>query len=143
MSEDGTKQVAAGSVAGKQLQAIVGEIERVNEEIKELQEQRKEMFSHAKDSGFSVATIKDVLKLRKMEPEERETRLSLIDQYMAALGMLRGTPLGDAAAAAFTAGKQTDVEDAIAGTGDYVDQVIAGGAKKRKGAGGAGSASTH
>lgn len=140
VSEVGTKQVGAGSVAGKQLSAIFSEIERINEGIKELQDERKDVFAHAKDSGFSVAAIKDVLKLRKMEADERTTRLGLIDEYMNALGMLADTPLGEAAARAFTAGDQTDVEDAIGSSGDFADGAKPG---RKRGGKGAGTTSTH
>lgn len=41
--------------------------------------------------------IRKVLAIRKKDAEQRDIEQTLIDTYMAALGMLSDTPLGQAA----------------------------------------------
>ncbi|WP_156477966.1 GapR family DNA-binding domain-containing protein, partial [Acetobacter malorum] len=44
-------------------------------------------FSEAKSAGFDVKIIKQILKLRKMEPAQVEEQETLLDIYRRALGM--------------------------------------------------------
>ncbi len=46
------------------------------------------MFSEAKGTGFDVKIMRQVLKLRKMKPEERMELSELLDIYLQALGMV-------------------------------------------------------
>jgi uncharacterized protein (UPF0335 family) len=87
----------SNSIAGDRLKSFIERIERLDVEKKEIADQIKEVFAEAKAEGFSVATMKDVIKLRKMEVDERQMRLDQIDLYMHALGMLSDTPLGQSA----------------------------------------------
>lgn len=57
----------------------------------------REAFAEAKLVGFDTTTLKVVLKLRKMTPEQRKERRALEAIYLAALGMLEGDPLTDEA----------------------------------------------
>lgn len=54
-------------------------------------------LADAKSDGFDGVTIRAVLKLRKMTPEQRSERRALEAIYMAALGMLEGEGLPDEA----------------------------------------------
>lgn len=51
----------------------------------------------AKADGYDGATLKAILKLRKMTPNQRAERRALEAIYLAALGMLEGDPLPDEA----------------------------------------------
>lgn len=77
------------------LREYVARIERLDEEIKEYQEMKKSVFAEAKAMGFDVKAIRACLKLRKQEPHEIEEQQAIVDTYMAALGHLSGTDLGD------------------------------------------------
>jgi uncharacterized protein (UPF0335 family) len=72
-------------VAGDQLRAIVERIEHVEEEIKELNEAKKEIFLEAKSNGFDVKVIREVLRLRKQDQKEREELDELLDVYLRAI----------------------------------------------------------
>lgn len=54
-------------------------------------------FEAAGHDGFDTKTLKVVLKLRKMSPAERQERRALEAIYLAALGMLEGEALPEAA----------------------------------------------
>ena len=43
------------------------------------------MFAEAKGEGFDVKILKEIIKLRKQDQEERDERESLLDLYMRAM----------------------------------------------------------
>jgi uncharacterized protein (UPF0335 family) len=75
----------SGDVAGDQLRTIVERIEQVEEEIRELTEARKEIYLEAKGNGFDVKVLREIIKLRKQDEEEREEHETLLDIYMRAI----------------------------------------------------------
>ena len=72
-------------VAGDQLRAIVERIERVEEEIKELTEGKKEIYLEAKGNGFDVKILREVIRVRKQDQKERDEQESLLDLYLQAI----------------------------------------------------------
>ena len=42
--------------------------------------------------------MREVIRIRKMDQDDYDERLALLDTYMNAIGMLKGTPLGEAGA---------------------------------------------
>jgi uncharacterized protein (UPF0335 family) len=72
-------------VAGDQLRAIVERIEHVEEEIKELNEAKKEIYLEAKSNGFDVKVIREVVRLRKQDQKERDELDELVDVYLRAI----------------------------------------------------------
>ncbi|MGO1079913.1 DUF2312 domain-containing protein [Inquilinus sp. CA228] len=87
----------SGGVAADRLLRFIERLERLDEEIAGLKDDRKEVVIEAKSTGFDARTIGEILKLRKLSQEERDEREALLDIYKAALGMLSDTPLGAAA----------------------------------------------
>ena len=75
-----------GGVAGDQLRAFVERIEHIEEEIKGLTEDKKEIFAEAKGEGFDVKILKEVIRIRKQGQEERKEHESLLEVYLHALG---------------------------------------------------------
>jgi uncharacterized protein (UPF0335 family) len=72
-------------VAGDQLRAIVERIERVEEEIRELTEGKKEIYLEAKGNGFDVKILREVIRVRKQDQNERDEQESLLDLYLQAI----------------------------------------------------------
>ena len=72
-------------VAGDQLRAIVERIEHIDEEIKELNEGKKEIYFEAKGNGYDVKVLREVIRLRKQEQNERDEHASLLDVYLQAI----------------------------------------------------------
>lgn len=72
-------------VPGDQLRAFVERLEHVEEEIKALTEDKKEIFAEAKGEGFDVKILKEVIRLRKQDQEERQEHESLLEVYLHAL----------------------------------------------------------
>ena len=80
-----------------QLRAIVERIERLEDDKKVISADIGEVYAEAKANGFDTKIIRKVVALRKKEAAARDEEQALLDTYMAALGMLSDTPLGQAA----------------------------------------------
>jgi uncharacterized protein (UPF0335 family) len=72
-------------VPGNQLRAIVERIEQVEDEIKDLNEAKKEIYAEAKSNGFDVKVLREVIRLRKQDQKERDEQETLLDVYMQAI----------------------------------------------------------
>lgn len=77
-----------GGVAADHLRQFIERIERLEEEKKNIAEDIKDVFAEAKSSGFDVKTMRQVLKLRRMDASEIDEQEYLLDTYRRALGML-------------------------------------------------------
>ena len=75
----------AVGVPGERILSIVERIEHIDEELKALNEGKKEIFAEAKGEGFDVKVLKEILKLRKQDQEERNEQESLLDLYLRAM----------------------------------------------------------
>ena len=73
------------TIPGGKIRAFVERIENLDGEIQELNEQKKEVFAEAKGDGFDVKILKEIVKLRKQDEEERDERESMLDLYMRAM----------------------------------------------------------
>jgi len=74
------------SDAGK-LNTFIDRIERLEEEKRELSSDIREVFAEAKGAGFDVKVMRQVLRLRKMDPADRAETEFLRDEYKKLLGM--------------------------------------------------------
>ena len=82
-------------IAGDRLRSFVERIERLEEEIKGLSDDKKDIYIEAKGEGFDVKILREVVKLRKQNNAERDERDSLLDVYPHALET--GSPMAKAA----------------------------------------------
>ncbi|PZF78620.1 DUF2312 domain-containing protein [Aestuariivirga litoralis] len=73
-----------------QLKSIVERIERLEEEKKVIAGDIKEVYAEAKANGFDTKILRKVISLRKKDAAEREEEESMLDVYLAALGMIPG-----------------------------------------------------
>ena len=73
------------TIPGGRIRSFVERIESVDTELQELNEQKKEVFTEAKAEGFDVKILKEIIKLRKQDQDERDERESLLDLYMRAM----------------------------------------------------------
>jgi uncharacterized protein (UPF0335 family) len=88
--------MSSSGVAGDRLRSFVERIERLEEEIKALSDDKKDIYVEAKGEGFDVKILREVVRLRKQDEKERDEHDSLLDVYMHALETA-GPPLSDAA----------------------------------------------
>jgi len=76
--------------AKDQLKAFIERVERLEEEKKALADDIREVYAEAKGSGFDVKVLRHIIKLRKLDINERKEFEAIAETYMAALGMLVG-----------------------------------------------------
>jgi len=91
-----------GGANADRLLSLIERVERLEDEKRQLAEDIKDIFAEAKSAGFDPKIMKQMIKERKLTQAEREEWEALCQTYRAALGMLDGTPLGDAARKRFT-----------------------------------------
>lgn len=76
-----------GGITAEQLKSYMERIERLEEEKAAMAADIKEVFAEAKANGFDAKIMRQVLKLRKMDSNDRAEQEALLDLYMSALGM--------------------------------------------------------
>jgi len=76
------------NIAGAQLRSFFERIERINEEIDALNNDKSEVYAEAKATDFDVKVMRIVLQRRKMDSAEVMERDTLIDLYES---VLKGT----------------------------------------------------
>ena len=83
--------------ARERLVHLVQKLELLEERKHAAGDALRDAFVEAKRVGYDPSTLKAVLRLRKLTPEDRKERRALEAIYLAALGMLEGDPLTDEA----------------------------------------------
>jgi uncharacterized protein (UPF0335 family) len=84
-------------IAGDRIRSFVERIEQIETELKELTEAKKEVFSEAKGEGFDTKVLKEIIKLRKQDQDERDEHDTLLDVYMRAMDQAEPAPRAEAA----------------------------------------------
>jgi len=76
-----------GNIAGDQLRSFIERVERMEEEKATITADIREIFSEAKASGFDVKVMRQVVKLRKIDAQDRLEQEEILTLYLHALGM--------------------------------------------------------
>ena len=74
-----------GGVAGERLRSFIERIERLEEEKQALAADIREVYSEAKGSGFDIKVIRQLIRLRKMDSDDRSEMEAVLDVYERAL----------------------------------------------------------
>jgi uncharacterized protein (UPF0335 family) len=70
------------------LKAFVERIERLEEEKKAIADDIREVYGEAKANGFDTKALREILRLRRQDIDERREHEAIVETYMHALGML-------------------------------------------------------
>lgn len=73
------------SVAGAQLKSLIERVERLDEDIKALNDDKKEVFAEARANGYDVSIMKRVLSARRKNATDRAEEDQLFALYWAAI----------------------------------------------------------
>ena len=73
------------SVPGDRIRSFIERIEQLDRELQELNDGKKEVFAEAKGEGFDVKVLKEIIKLRRQDQDERDEHETLLDLYMRAI----------------------------------------------------------
>ncbi len=77
-----------------QLRAFVERLERIEGEIGDLNDDKKEVYGEVKSMGFDAKIVKRVLAIRRQDPDKRAEEEAILDTYLHALGMIEEPPEG-------------------------------------------------
>jgi uncharacterized protein (UPF0335 family) len=83
--KEGAGMTNTAGIPGNRICAFIERVERIDEEIKALNEGKKEVFAEAKGEGFDVKVLREILRLRKQDKDERDEQESLLDLYLRAM----------------------------------------------------------
>jgi uncharacterized protein (UPF0335 family) len=72
-------------IAGDRLRSFVERIERIDEDLRVMNDEKKDVFAEAKGEGFDIKILKEVIRLRKQDQDERDEREALLDIYLRAV----------------------------------------------------------
>lgn len=79
--------MSEGNVAGDQLRLLIERIERLEEEKKGVGDDIRDVYLEGKATGFDTKIMRQIIKLRKMQPHDRAEMEAILQTYLAALGM--------------------------------------------------------
>lgn len=77
----------AYNVTADELRQGIERIEQLNAEKQDVADQIKEVYAEFKGRGYSTAVMREIVKLRKMNPDDRAEKEAVLDMYLSALGM--------------------------------------------------------
>jgi len=69
------------------LRLLIERIERLEIEKQGIADDIKDVYSEAKAAGYDPKIMRQVVKLRKMKPDDRAEAETVLDLYLTALGM--------------------------------------------------------
>lgn len=76
-----------GTFDNQQLLAIIERIEKLNEDAASIAADIKEIYTEAKSAGYDPKYIRQMIRLRKMDPDELDETDELTHMYRTALGL--------------------------------------------------------
>lgn len=75
------------NVTGEELRQFIERIEHLEAEKKDISDQVKEVFSELKGRGFDVKAVREILKQRRLDPNDLAEQEAIVELYRSALGM--------------------------------------------------------
>ena len=84
--DDGAAAASLTEAARDKLRQTVSKIEKLEEEKKEVGGQIKDVYAEAKAMGYDTKALRSVIRLRKLDRQEREEQEAILDTYLLALG---------------------------------------------------------
>lgn len=69
------------------LRLLIERIERLEEEKKGIADDIRDVYAEAKAVGYDAKIMRQIVRLRKMKPDDRAEMEAILDVYKAALGL--------------------------------------------------------
>ena len=73
--------------ADDRLRLLIERVERLEEEKKGIADDIKDVYAEAKAVGYDSKIMRQIVRLRKMKPDDRREAEMLLDTYKNALGL--------------------------------------------------------
>lgn len=78
---------ARESTANDRLRLLVERVERLEEEKKGVADDIRDVYSEAKAVGYDTKIMREIVRLRKMKPDDLRERNALLNVYASELGL--------------------------------------------------------
>lgn len=75
------------NIAAEQLLLLIERIERLEEEKKGIGDDIRDTYQEGKATGYNPSIMRQIIKLRKMQPHDRQEMEAILQTYLVALGM--------------------------------------------------------
>lgn len=75
------------NVADDKLRLLIERVERLEEEKKGIGDDIRDVMAEAKGEGYDTKIMREIMKLRKMKPDDRRYFEEVLETYKCALGM--------------------------------------------------------
>ena len=69
------------------LRLLIERVERLEEEKKGIADDIRDVYAEAKAVGYDTKIMRQIVRLRKMTPDDRAEMDAILDTYKAALGI--------------------------------------------------------
>ena len=73
--------------ADDRLRLLIERIERLEEEKKGIGDDIKDVYLEAKSTGYDPKIMRQIIRLRKLKPDDRREMEAILDTYKNALGI--------------------------------------------------------
>ena len=83
----GHNSAADASASDDRLLLLVERVECFEEEKKSVADDIKDVYAEAKAVGYDARIMREIIRLRKMQPDDRRERETILELYKAALGL--------------------------------------------------------
>jgi len=74
--------------AADQLKSIIERVERLEEDKHGISDDIKDIYGEAKGNGYDVKALRTIVRMRKMDANDRAEQETILETYMHALGMV-------------------------------------------------------
>lgn len=79
--------MSTNSIAPDHLRAFVERIEQIEEQVKQLGEDKKDVYAEAKGNGYDTKIIAKIVSIRKQDPDKRREEEEILELYLQAMNM--------------------------------------------------------
>lgn len=73
--------------ADDRLRLLIERVERLEEEKRGIQDDIKDVYAEAKATGYDAKIMRQIVRLRKLKPDDRREMELLLETYKNALGI--------------------------------------------------------
>lgn len=87
MTSPEAADVAGSNEAAAELRSFIERIENRDEVITDANDDKKEIYAELESRGFDKKAVKQIVSLRRKDPEKRQHDEAMLETYKAALGM--------------------------------------------------------
>lgn len=87
MTGPGHNSGGAATATDDRLRLLIERIERLEEEKKGIADDIRDVYAEAKAVGYDAKIMRQIVRLRKMKPDDRSEMEMLLDTYKAAVGL--------------------------------------------------------